>query len=384
MLLGALVDAGAPLAEVAATLHSLGIEGWELVATPDRRGAIAGTRLEVRIDPALEQPHRRLGDIASLLDRPALPMRVRRDALAVFQALAEAEGRVHRVRPEEVHFHEVGALDSIIDIVGTVVALELLSIERVSVSAVPLGGGFARSAHGTIPIPAPATVELLAQAKAPVRPSVGTAANVEMVTPTAAAFFAALGTFTLPPMRLLACGYGLGARSLPDQPNALRVLIGEVDGEPPSYVVIETNIDDQPAEQLAYVLERVLAAGARDAWFTPIQMKKTRPAIMLSVIAEAAREREIAALILRETTTLGVRVIPVRRHEADRAVQTVETSLGVARVKVKQLAGRTVALAPEFEDCRRIAAERDLPIAEVYRVVERAARELLRDARPSS
>jgi uncharacterized protein (TIGR00299 family) protein len=377
MLLGALVDVGAPLDEVTARLRTLEIDGWDLRANPDQRGAIAGTRLEVRVDPALQQPHRRLADIAALIDGAALPARVRRDALSVFQALAEAEGRIHRTRPEDVHFHEVGAVDSIVDIVGAVVALNLLGIERVYVSAVPLGGGVARSAHGTIPIPAPATVEVLARAKAPVRPSVGAAASSEMVTPTAAAFFAALGTFALPPMRLLAAGYGLGARSLPDQPNALRVLVGEVEGETSSYVVIETNIDDQPAEQLGYVLERVLAAGARDAWFTPIQMKKNRPAIMLSVIAETTREREIAELILRETTTLGVRVVPVRRHEAERAVQTVETPVGSARVKVKQLAGHTVAFAPEFEDCRRIAAARNLPIAEVYRVVERAAREQL-------
>jgi uncharacterized protein (TIGR00299 family) protein len=377
MLLGALVDAGAPLDAVAAGLGTLGLEGWELRAEPDHRGPLGGVRVQVRIDPSAAQPDRRLADIAACLAQSRLAPRVKRDALAVFQLLAEAEGRVHRTDPAEVHFHEVGAVDSIVDIVGSVAALDLLGIERIYVSALPLGGGMAQSAHGAIPVPAPATVEVLARAGAPVRPSRGAASSAEMVTPTAAAFFAALGVFEQPALRLLSTGYGIGSRDLPDQPNALRVLIGEANGEQPALILLETNIDDQPAEQLAYVLERLFTAGARDAWFTPIQMKKNRPAVMLSVIADAAREEEIAGLLLRETTTLGVRVLPLRRHEAERQIEQIETPVGEARVKVKRLDGRVVAVSPEYEDCRRIAAERRLPIADVYRLVEGAARDRL-------
>ncbi|MCS6801184.1 MAG: nickel pincer cofactor biosynthesis protein LarC [Chloroflexota bacterium] len=374
MLLGALIDAGASAAEITAALRTLPLEGWGLDVRPEHRGVIGGTRVEVWVDPALSQPQRRLADIVAAVEQSQLPSRVKRDAAAVFRALAEAEGRVHRQRLDDVHFHEVGAVDSIVDIVGAVVALELLGIEQVFVSSVPLGGGIAQTAHGKIPAPAPATLELLARAGAPVRPSFGAAATTEMVTPTAAAFFAALGVFEQPALRLTTVGYGLGARRLPDLPNALRVLIGERDEPSAPLLLLETNIDDQPAEQLGYVLERLFAVGVRDAWFTPIQMKKSRPAVMMSVIAEAAQEREIADLLLRETSTLGVRVIPIRRHEAERVVKTVETRLGPARVKVKRLEGRPVAAVPEFEDCRRLALEHGLPIAEVYRLVESAAR----------
>ncbi|GIW06631.1 MAG: UPF0272 protein [Dehalococcoidia bacterium] len=374
MLLGALLDAGAPLDALVSGLRTLDLAGWQLDARPDRRGAIGGTRVEVHVDPATPQPHRRLPDITACIAGSRLPARVKRDAIAIFQLLAEAEGRVHRVSAEEIHFHEVGAVDSIVDIVGTVAALDLLGIERVFVSSIPLGGGTIHTAHGVIPVPAPATAELLARAGAPVRPSAGAAAEQEMVTPTAAAVFAALGEFAQPAFRLAAVGYGIGGRTLPDQPNALRVLIGESADLEPALLLFETNIDDQPAEQLGYVLERLFAAGARDAWFTPIQMKKNRPGVILSAIADAAREQELAGLLLRETTTLGVRIVPIRRHEAERHVELVDTPFGPARVKLKRLDGRTVAFAPEFEDCRRIAAERDLPIAEVFRQIESSAR----------
>ncbi|MFN8535586.1 MAG: nickel pincer cofactor biosynthesis protein LarC [Dehalococcoidia bacterium] len=377
MLLGALLDAGAPAEEVIAALESLGLTGWRLLAEPDQRGAIGGLRVRVQIDPTADQPHRRLGDILALIEAGRFSARAKRDSSAVFQRLAEAEAHVHRTAIEEVHFHEVGAVDSIVDIVGVAIALDLLGIERVYVSSIPLGGGMVETQHGTIPVPAPATVELLARAGAPVRPSEGSAAGKEMVTPTAAAFFAALGVFELPAMRLRASGYGIGGRTLPDQPNALRVLIGELAAPPARLVLIETNIDDQPGEQLGYVLDRLLDAGARDAWFTPIQMKKNRPAVMLSAIADADREADVVSLLLRETTTFGARVLPLRRPEAERRIVEVETPLGPARVKLKLLDGRPAGVAPEFEDCRRLAESSRLPIAEVYRIVEAAGRAAL-------
>ena len=377
MVLGALLDAGAPLEEVRATLQTLPLTGWQLLAEPGHRGAVAGTRARVVVDPMLPQPARRLGEVLALVEQSALPPRVRRDTAAVFRLLAEAEGKVHRVPPASVHFHEVGAVDSLVDIVGAIVALDLLGVEQIFVSSLPLGGGTVTTEHGALPVPAPATVQLLAQVGAPVRASEGSAARQEMVTPTAAALFAALGTFQLPEIRLEAVGYGLGARSLSDLPNALRVLVGERVESDPALVLLETNIDDQPAEQLAYVLERLLAAGARDAWFTPIQMKKNRPAIQLSAIVNASDEAMVAGLLLRETTTLGVRVLPLRRHEADRRQVDVETPLGHARLKLKLLAGKVAGIAPEFEDCRALAERHGLPLGEVYRIVAEAGRSLL-------
>jgi uncharacterized protein (TIGR00299 family) protein len=377
MVLGALLDAGAPLEEVRATLQTLPLTGWQLLAEPGHRGAVAGTRARVVVDPMLPQPARRLGEVLALVEQSALPPRVRRDTAAVFRLLAEAEGKVHRMPPASVHFHEVGAVDSLVDIVGAIVALDLLGVEQVFVSSLPLGGGMVTTEHGALPVPAPATVQLLAQVGAPVRASEGSAARQEMVTPTAAALFAALGTFQLPEIRLEAVGYGLGARSLSDLPNALRVLVGERVESDPALVLLETNIDDQPAEQLAYVLERLLAAGARDAWFTPIQMKKNRPAIQLSAIVNASDEAMVAGLLLRETTTLGVRVLPLRRHEADRRQVDVETPLGHARLKLKLLAGKVAGIAPEFEDCRALAERHGLPLGEVYRIVAEAGRSLL-------
>jgi uncharacterized protein (TIGR00299 family) protein len=288
----------------------------------------------------------------------------------VFRTLAEAEARVHGIAPEEVHFHEVGAVDAIIDVIGAVVALRLLGVDQVYVSPLPLGSGTVRTAHGSLPVPAPATLALLTAARAPLRSGTDEPA-VELVTPTGAALLTALGRFERPAMRLMGSGTGAGGRDLPDRPNVLRVLLGETETAPlvRPMVVLETNIDDMPAELFGYALERLFAAGAVDVWFTPIQMKKNRPATMLSVLCRPEQEAALVDLLLHETSTLGVRVREVQRYEAARERFEFQSSLGPAVVKVKRLAGEPPRVAPEYDVCRALAARSGLPLLEVYRII---------------
>jgi len=358
MLLGALLDAGLPLEQLQAALATLPIRGWEVAATREARQAVGGTRALVRYDEA-QQPHRHLADILALIAGSGLPAPVQDRAAAVFQRLARAEAHVHGTTPEEVHFHEVGAIDSIIDIAGVTAGLHLLGIERVYASALPLGGGTIRVAHGELPVPAPATLEILAEAHVPTRPH---PAQVELLTPTGAALLAELASFEQPPMAVSAVGYGFGARQVPPL-NAVRLWLGEL-AEPvlqDEAVLLETNLDNATGEALGYVLGRLLEAGALDAWCTPIYMKKNRPGVLLSALAAPAQAHELALLILRETPTLGVRRQLVQRSIAGRSVATVETPWGAVRVKVKLLGGEEVTAAPEYDDCARLAREAGVP-----------------------
>lgn len=378
MALGALLDAGLALDVLCAELGKLNLAGWRLDAEPGVRRAIAGTRALVH---APEQAaHRHLADVRAIIAGSALSPQVVEQSMRVFTQLAVAEGQVHGIAPEQVHFHEVGALDAIVDIVGVVAGLALLGIEAVYASPLPLGRGWVRAAHGWLPLPAPATLALLAAAGAPTLPD---DSGLELVTPTGAALLAGLAEFRQPPLRIERVGYGLGKRD-PERPNALRVWLGEMgdrswelgdgssasqlpspDSQPPA-VLIETNIDDQPAEQLAYAAEQLLALGALDVWQAPIQMKKGRAATLLAALVPAALEEVAVALIMRETSTLGVRRRPAERHVADRKLLTVDTPLGPIRVKQKRWQGQPMGAAPEYEDCARLAREHGLPLREVY------------------
>jgi hypothetical protein len=339
------------------------------------RAGVAATRAHVELAEA-PQPHRRLPDILHLLEGAALHPDDRERASRIFRRLAEAEARIHHAPPEEIDFHEVGALDAIIDVAGGVVGLRLLGIEKLYCSPLPAGGGNAKSAHGVLPVPAPATLELIATAHAPIASS-HFDRPMELVTPTGAALATVLATFERPPMHVERVGYGAGGRDPQGWPNVLRLWIGEAVQPQRSMLLIETNIDDMSPEIYGYVQELLFAAGAADVWFQPIQMKKNRPGVTLSVICEAAREDAMASVLLRETSTLGLRVSPVSRHEAQREVLEFESSLGPAAVKVKRLPGETPRVAPEYEPCRRIAEARGLPLVEVYRIIEREALERL-------
>ena len=317
-----------------------------------------------------------------MVERSDLPDRVIDKARSVFHRLGEAETTVHRVDGRDAELHELGEVDTLVDVVGGVLALDMLGVRHVYCSPLPSGSGVIKTAHGILPVPAPATAALIAAANAPISPPPGGASAAgEMVTPTGAAILTTLATFHQPAMRLERVGYGLGARDPESYPNALSLWLGRETETVFSAAlsIIETNIDDMSAEMLGYVQERLLEAGARDVWFTPIQMKKSRPATMLSAIVPSDLTGGAVDLVMRETSTLGVRVRPVERYEAEREVVEVQTTLGPAVVKVKRLEGRIVSVSPEYEACRVIARERGLPLREVYGRVQREAEAVLPD-----
>lgn len=362
MTLGALVDAGLDPDDLRSALTSLPVDGYTLEAEAVVSRGISGTRVTVPLDDR-EQPHRHLSDVEAIIDGSGFTETVKARAKAVFNRLAEAEAHVHGEPVDRVHFHEVGAVDAIVDVVGTIWGFDRLGIERAFVSPLPTGSGKVRSAHGPIPVPAPATLEIARRAGAPLVPST---AETELVTPTGVALAAELGEFRQPPMTVERIGYGFGRKELP-WANALRLWIGQAVGASWSdqVSVLETNLDDMTPELLGAAMERLFAAGALDVFFTPIQMKKNRPATMLSAIVPVEREGELAGLILRETSTLGVRVHRRWRYKAERWAGTADTPWGPIRVKVKSLDGALTA-APEYDDCLRVAREQDVPIADVY------------------
>ncbi len=368
MLLASLLHAGVPLGDVLAALRALPVSGYTVEATEVVRKGVAGLRFEVRVNTQ-EQPHRHLADIEALIRGAgdALSIRARERALAVFRRLARAEAKVHGTTPEEVHFHEVGAVDSIVDIVGFAVALELAGVDEVYASPLPLGRGFVRTAHGLLPLPAPATLEILSEAGAPTVPA---DVEGETVTPTGAAILAELAHFKRPELRLIRVGYGFGKNEGFPWPNAVRAWLGEarVDNHE-QVVLLECNLDNATGEVLGHAMERLFAAGALDVWFTPIQMKKNRPGVVLSVIAAPNEADRLAEVVLRETPTLGLRWLDLERRTAERRTETVQTPWGEVRVKVKILDGGIVQRRPEYEDCARIARERGIPLEDVVQAV---------------
>lgn len=369
IFLGCLVDAGWPIESLRATLDALALPAgsWNVRAEQVRRGPLRATL--VHVDVADQTQHRHLSDIRELIERSRLAPWVQAHAIATFARLAMAEARVHGEPVEHVHFHEVGALDAIVDIVGAAAGLHALGIEQLYASGAPLGSGWVQSAHGQIPVPAPATVELLTAAQAPTRPSPGPG---ELVTPTGAAILAQYARFEQPEMRLLRVGVGAGQRD-PAWPNVARLLLGERLATGPM-VEIATNIDDMNPELYGAVTQRLFAAGARDVWLTPVQMKKGRPGVVLSLIAPVALEATLSDLLLRETTTLGVRVHPVQRHEAGREQRTVDTRYGPIQVKLKLIDGEVWGAMPEYDDCLRVAAAAGAPVRVVYEEAAAQAR----------
>jgi hypothetical protein len=368
MLLGALLDAGADAEYVRRGLAALALDGLALDTAATRRHGITAQRVSV-LGAHEGDVHRSWADVRDLLDGAALPPRALERAHAVFAALARAEGRVHDVAPETVRFHEVGALDAIGDVCGIVLALEDLEIDELACSPLPAPRGLIGAAHGRLPLPAPATLELLRGA-----PLYGVDVSVELVTPTGAAVVAALAVEfgPLPAMHLQAVGYGAGTRDLEELPNVVRVLVGERDrvaggdGVREDVMLIETNLDDLSPELVPDAAERCFAAGALDVWVSPAQMKKGRPGIVFSALARPADERAVAEAILRETTTLGVRVSPARRWELAREWISVEVDGEAIRVKLGFLDGQAVNAAPEHDDCLAAARRTGRPVKELW------------------
>lgn len=366
MALGAMVDAGAPVEALVGELKKIPLENWSLTASRERRGAIEGVRITISYSG--KQPHRRLGDIVSLLGKSGLDEWVVEKSTAVFERLAEAEGRVHGIAASEVHFHEVGAVDSILDVVGTVFCLKFMNIERVHASVIPVGRGFVKTEHGLLPLPAPATAALLKGVL--IR---GVSIERELVTPTGAAILAVLceSFGPAPPMTLLATGYGVGSHPAEDPPNLLRVMCGKSgqDALSRELLIIETSIDDMNPEIYNYVIEKLFAIGALDVNIIPMQMKKNRPGVLLRVLVEPVLETRAAELLMTETTTLGVRVQAVRRLGLTREELTIATVFGQVKVKRVVLPGGAERIIPEYEECRRIALKTGMPLPDVYRRV---------------
>jgi uncharacterized protein (TIGR00299 family) protein len=371
MILGALVDAGLPFAELQEALSLLDLPEFALTQERVMRGAFSATKVDVRTADTAQA--RSLADIAAIITASHLPAGIQERALRIFRRMVEVEAGIHGVSPEEIHLHELGAVDTIVDVTGALLALERLAIGCVFASPVPLGRGLSRGAHGPLPLPAPATVALLRGAKV-----VGVDHPLETVTPTAAALLADLvARFgAIPAMRLTAVGYGAGTRTTPE-PNVLRVLLGETsdpaDGGEETLALLETNIDDMNPEVYGYVIERLLAAGALDAYLTPVLMKKNRPAVVLSVLCKPAGAAALRALVFAETTTLGIRTQEVTRQCLQRASRTVSTPYGEIRIKVARWDEGEKA-APEYEDCRRAAEIHRVPLLHVYEAAMEAYR----------
>ncbi len=362
MFLGCLVDAGWPIERLqeAITRMSLPDGSWSVAASEQRRGAFRATMVDVQAHEDAP-PHRHFSTIRKIIEAADLADTVKDGAIAAFQRLAQAEAKVHGSTIEKVHFHEVGAIDAIIDIVGVATGLNDLGIERLFASPLPLGHGWTDSQHGSIPLPAPATLEILAAAGAPTRPAPG---QGELVTPTGAALLAQFAEFTQPVMSIERIAIGCGQKDF-DWPNIARLWLGRLTDEGP-IVQIEANIDDMNPQFYGQVCEKLFAAGALDVWLTPVQMKKHRPGTVLSVLAPSKLESAVAELILRETTTLGMRVHQVHRHEAQREIRAVETQYGEIRLKLKRVDGRLIGYAPEYDDCLRAAEQYNVPVREVH------------------
>jgi pyridinium-3,5-bisthiocarboxylic acid mononucleotide nickel chelatase len=378
MFLAVLLDAGLPAKALLEELKKIPLGFYEFKRTRAVRGGLVGTRVEIR-DPG-EQQARHLSHIEKLMSESALSEGVKERSLEIFRRLAEVEGKLHNKSPEEIHFHEVGALDAIIDIAGACAGLEMLGISELVCSPLNVGGGRVEAAHGTLPVPAPATAELLKGI-----PIYSSGVEAELVTPTGAAIVSALASSfgPFPAMKIERIGYGAGEKEIPGQPNIARLLLGEREGAekaraggPGDEVVsiIEANLDDMSPQIYGYLAERALAEGALDVTCTPLQMKKNRPGMKVSILCAPGESDTLAALLFEQTTTLGVRIYEARRKVLQRQVVVVATPYGPINVKLGWLDGKMVNAAPEYEDCRRIAEDQQVPLKEVMLAAQAAYR----------
>jgi pyridinium-3,5-bisthiocarboxylic acid mononucleotide nickel chelatase len=370
MVLGALVDAGADLGAMESELRKLGLEGWTISAEKVKRGQIFATHVKVVTTEG--HHHRGLSVILGRIEKAQLAPRAEDRARRIFTRLAESEAKVHNLPVEKVHFHEVGAVDSIVDIVGAAIGFELLGIGDFACSPLDVGAGQVMTAHGLLPVPAPATADLLKGA-----PIYTSGVQKELVTPTGAAIATTLSTsYTkIPEMTLTAIGYGAGTADFPEKANVMRLLIGEResawDGDDSHgaadapITVIETNVDDMSPQIYGYFVERALAAGALDVFSTSVQMKKNRPGLLITILCEPKDEAHLTDLLFSETTTIGVRMHEARRRTLARDFATVETEFGSIRMKISRLNGSVLNATPEYDDCQRIATTKGIPLKQV-------------------
>jgi pyridinium-3,5-bisthiocarboxylic acid mononucleotide nickel chelatase len=372
MLLAALLDAGAELERLRAVPRALGLSGVAVEAERVERQGIGA--LHVSIEVSDDHAHRNYREIRRIVEQAELPVAARTRSLEAFARLAEVEGGIHGIPPEDVHFHELGSLDTLVDLCGTFVLLDDLGVERVTSSPLPYARGLTKAAHGVLPLPAPATLGLLAGARL-----VGVETQAELVTPTGAAIAAVLVDEwgTLPPLTLERVGYGAGTADLADRPNVVRLVLGTAAERPDGRVVLlETNLDDFPSELVPDAAERCYAAGALDVWTVPAQMKKGRPGLVVSVLARPDAESAVARALLEETSALGVRVSRLDRYELERRERVVEVGGEPIRIKVGLLDGRVVNVAPEHDDCAALARSTGRSVKSVWAEALARAQEL--------
>ena len=377
MALGVLVDLGLDVAALRRGLASLPVEGFEIRAEAVKRSGIRASRVDVIVDEA-KDVHRKLGDLYAILEGSQLPDRVLARTREAFRRLAEAEAEVHRRPVDRIHFHEVGCLDAVVDIAGTMLGVELLGIERVFASPLAVGQGTVHCQHGDLPVPAPATIQILRGV-----PIYSGGIEAELTTPTGAAIIATLAENfgPMPPIRPRAIGYGAGQREIPGQTNCLRVILGELAADKPAVgdagdlaarteretlYLLETEIDDMNPEFFSALIEGLFALGAFDVHWTPVQMKKNRPGVSLQVLVDAEHRDAAATMIFRETSTFGLRVLTVERYCLRRSFDSIATPFGPVRVKIGYWGERVLKVTPEYEECRRLAASKDLPLGRIY------------------
>lgn len=386
MILGALLDAGLPLEELRRALGSLGAGAFSIGTERASRAGVAATKFRMieeeaphaeRQTPSAEQQHHHHGhhhsleEIAALIDRSALSVAGKDRAKTLFRRLGEIEADIHQIPVDRVHLHEVGALDSIVDIVGAVFGLEWFGADEVVASPLNLGSGTVKCEHGTFPVPAPATARLVEGV-----PVYSSGVAAELVTPTGALLVTGYASSygPVPPMRIDRIGYGAGERDLEGAPNVLRVLVGERTGERPGdrVVVIEFEVDDMNPQIFGALMDRLYAQGALEVFYAAVQMKKNRPGTLVTVVAPPARREELSGIVFRETTTIGLRYQDVQRECLDREIIEMDTPLGRVRFKVARRAGEVLNVSPEFDDCVRLAADRGLPLKEVQAIANKA------------
>ena len=379
MLLAALLDAGLDARRLLAELKKMRLGFYEFKLTRAVRGTLVGARVDIRVPG--RQPHRKLADIEELIGKTELAETVKEKALRIFRRLAEVEGKLHNQPPGEIHFHEVGAVDAIIDIVGACVGLELLELSELICSPLNVGGGRVEAEHGSLPVPAPATAELLKDI-----PIYSSGVEGELVTPTGAAIVSTLASSfgPLPPMKVERIGYGAGEKDFPKFANVARLFVGEsvevVRPQPGAagdevVSVIEANLDDMSPQLYGYFVEQALASGALDVTCSAIQMKKNRPGFLVTILSTPEASDALAQLLFEQTTTIGLRIHEARRKVLERELVSVETRFGAVRVKVAKREGKVVNVAPEYEDCQRLAREKFVPLKEVILAAQLAYRQ---------
>ncbi|RLG12637.1 MAG: nickel pincer cofactor biosynthesis protein LarC [Candidatus Nanohalarchaeota archaeon] len=368
MFLAAMIDSGLYLDYLKKELKKLNLAGYEITAKKTQKNQITATKLTITVKD--HQPHRHLKDINSIIDTSTLDEDTKTTSKNIFHKLAEAESKIHNIDINSIHFHEVGAIDSILDIVGAAIALKKLNINTIYTSPLPLGAGFIKCAHGTIPLPAPATAELLKGI-----PVYQTSTKGELVTPTGAAIITTItNRFTqMPQMKLEQTGYGAGTQDF-DHPNLLRIFIGteEEQYQQDTATIIETNIDDMNPEHYSHIIEKLLNAGALDAYLTGIHMKNTRPATKLTVIATQETQNNLTDIIFKETTTFGIRTYNVQRKKLSAQKIKINTKYGPVTIKLGRSKDKIITISPEYKDCKKLADKSNIPLKEIYDLAKKA------------